>query len=90
MKKNVLVLFAVVCSIVGAKAQQEKDEIQMIQSMWGMEKRTMVTDYMKFTAAEATAFWPLYDAFQTDLRKLGSDRIMIINDYAKKLILTLQ
>jgi hypothetical protein len=81
MKKTILIICAFVFGFLGAQAQQQKDEIQLIQAKWGLEKRDIVSNYMKFNASEAKAFWPVYDAFQTDLRALGKERMILISDY---------
>lgn len=64
-------------------AQVSKDEIQIVQSIWGMEKRAIVSEYMKFTEAEVTKFSPLYDAYTAEYKKLGEQRILIISEYAQ-------
>lgn len=64
-----------------ASAQVTKDETQMIQGIWGMEKRAIVNEFMQFTPAEATAFGPVYDAYTEEHKKLGAERINIISEY---------
>lgn len=63
----------------------QSDETQLIQSIWGLEKRAIVTEYMKFNETEATAFWPVYEDYQVEVKKLGAERMAIISDYANNL-----
>ncbi len=88
MKKTTLYasLFFAACSffaVSNVNAQVSKDEIQLVQSIWGMEKRAIVSEYMKFTEAEVTKFTPLYDAYTAEHKKLGEERIQIIAEYAQ-------
>jgi len=63
-------------------AQQSKDEVQLVQSIWGMQKRDIVNKYMQFTDSESAKFTPIYDAYSNEYRNLGAERIQILNDYA--------
>jgi Spy/CpxP family protein refolding chaperone len=88
MKNKLIKCYLLLIFMVGAfavNAQQQNDEIQMIQSKWGIEKRAIVSDYMKLTPEEATAFWPLYDEYQNEYKELGKERINILIDYANNL-----
>lgn len=63
-------------------AQVAKDEVQLVQNIWGLEKRAIVNDYMKFTEAEATKFNPIYEMYADESKALGAERIQIISEYA--------
>ena len=58
------------------------DEIKLIQSVYGIEKRDIVKQYIKLNDAEAQKFWPLYDEYEAERQKLGKDRIAILSEYA--------
>ena len=79
-KLALLVLMAI--GTFHLKAQESKDEIQLVQSIWGMQKRDIVNKYMQFTDSEKTKFTPIYDAYSNEYKTLGAERIQIINDYA--------
>ncbi len=81
MKKIlVLALAAVITS--GVYAQSNKEDVDLIQAMYGKAKKELVIEYMKFSATEGTAFWPVYDAFESERKVLGRERIKIISEYA--------
>ena len=42
-------------------AQSSQDEIQLMQSLYGMEKRDIVAEFVEISEAQATEFWALYD-----------------------------
>lgn len=81
MKK--IILFAV-CGLLAfnVKAQSNTDEIALIQSMYGIEKKQMITEHMKLTEAEAPLFWPVYDKYEAERKVLGKQRMELIIDYA--------
>jgi hypothetical protein len=82
MKKLVLI-FAALITTFGLKAQTNTDDVAIVQSLWGKEKRAIVTDYMKLSSTEADGFWKQYDAYETARKTLGAERIALINDYVK-------
>lgn len=46
------------------------------------DKKFVVADNMKLSEAEAKAFWPVYDAYQQDLRAIDERLGKAINDYS--------
>ena len=67
---------------LGLKAQTT-DEISFYQSIWGMEKKAIVESYMDLSEADATSFWPEYEAYEVTRKELGQEKVSIISDYAK-------
>jgi hypothetical protein len=58
-----------------------QDDIQKIQEAWGMDKKELMRIGMELSGADSVKFWPVYDQYETERRKIGRDRIMILNDY---------
>ena len=58
------------------------EEMQLVRDQWGVDKKQLIMDYMKFTDKESKAFWPVYDAYTKQFRKLMDSRINLIKDYA--------
>jgi hypothetical protein len=67
---------------LGLKAQTT-DEISFYQSIWGMEKQVIVESFMDLSEAQATVFWPEYEAYEVKRKELGKEKVMILSDYAK-------
>jgi len=67
--------------ISGFNIQAQTDETQIIQGMYGMQKRDIIQQNMNLTADEATKFWPVYDAYEAERKKLGAERLQILNEY---------
>ncbi|WP_443939312.1 hypothetical protein [Pedobacter sp. MW01-1-1] len=85
MKKNNLkMLFTLLivgaCSL-GLKAQ-DKDEVQVVQGLFGMEKRAIIYQVLKFTDADKAKFDPIYTQYSDEYKALGAERIQIIKEYA--------
>jgi hypothetical protein len=66
-----------------SNAQQINDEIKLIQSAFGMEKRALVEQYMALPAD--SPFWTTYEAYEVERRELMKQRILLINEYLEKL-----
>jgi len=81
MKKLVL-LFTALLLIGVANGQTNKEEVDMLQSMFGMEKKQMVSDFLKVEPAKADAFWKLYDEYEAARKDLGKTRIDLLKSYA--------
>jgi hypothetical protein len=66
-----------------ASAQMTKDDLNLIQAVFGKDKRDLMQDYMKFKdTASANAFWKIYDSYEAERKKLGQDYVEILQDYA--------
>ena len=81
MKK--LLSAALVLVFFSASAQVTQDDVNLIQSMYGKDKRDIMQSYLQFKDdASATAFWKLYDSYEVERKKLGQDYLKILQDYA--------
>ena len=63
-------------------AQSNKEDVDMIQAIFGKEKKTMVAGFVKVDASQADAFWKLYDEYETSRKELGKKRIALLEKYA--------
>ncbi|EMS35364.1 hypothetical protein C943_00137 [Mariniradius saccharolyticus AK6] len=64
-----------------ANAQSNKEEVEFIQSIFGMEKKQAVAGFLNLPPSDP--FWVLYDEYETQRKALGAERIKAIEDYAK-------
>jgi hypothetical protein len=68
---------------LSASAQLTTDDVNLIQAMYGKEKRDLVQQYMGFTdSAAAGSFWKLYDSYEAERKKLAQDFLGFLKDYA--------
>ena len=82
MKKVSIVLVALFLFVGFAKAQQ--NEVEMFQSMFKVEKKAMLMDFLMLTDDEAKVFWPIYEEYEMERVKLSSRRIALIKKYAEE------
>jgi len=66
-----------------AFAQDNMDQwIKMLKQDLKAQKKDIVTEEMKtFTPEEAKRFWPIYDAYNTELEKFVDARLAVIKAY---------
>ena len=62
-------------------AQSNDDELQLMQSIYGMEKRDIVDEFVELTEAQKTEFWMLYDEYEVKRKELGKKRFDLITKY---------
>src|SRR3954451_19618216 len=56
---------------------------ELLRSDVQAQKIAILTEVMGFTEAEDKAFWPIYREYNTQMAKLGDERIALIHEYAK-------
>lgn len=80
--KKLLILTTAFLVSASMFAQSNKEDIDLIQSIFGKEKKELVAAYMTIPDAQSVKFWELYDVYETNRKKLGQERIKLIEDYA--------
>jgi Spy/CpxP family protein refolding chaperone len=81
MKKLIVIAVSFLLS-AGMFAQSNKEDVDLIQSIFGKEKKEVVQVYMTLPEAQTAKFWALYDTYETARKKLGQERIKLIEAYA--------
>lgn len=84
MKKILLSLTLALFALITINAQSNKEEIEYYQSIFGMEKKAIVSDFIKLEGEAKSAFWSLYDEYETERKALGMKRIEVLDKYAQK------
>lgn len=80
MKKTLLttVMVALACF---AFCQSNKEEVDLVQSVFGMEKKAMAAEFIKLEGAQKDAFWVAYDEYEGKRKALGKKRLDLLNKY---------
>ena len=68
MKKSIFIAAALLLS-VAMFAQSNKEDVDLIQSMFGKAKKELVQEYMTIPEAKSAKFWSLYDTYETARKK---------------------
>jgi hypothetical protein len=83
MKKYLLII-AVLFVASFAKAQSNKEEVDLMQAAFGMDKKAVVMEFVQPSETQKDAFWKLYDEYETQRKALGKTRIELLNHYAEQ------
>jgi len=83
MKKYILITFALFLAAF-SYSQSNKEEIDLIQAAFGMDKKAIVADFVQLTETQKDAFWILYDEYETKRKELGKERIELLVQYAEQ------
>jgi hypothetical protein len=79
-----LLLLAMLAAFAGAAAAQEQpaNNMSVVHEKLKADKKLLVATYMKLSEAEATAFWPVYEAYQKDLQEIDRRLLALLQTYA--------
>ena len=71
-------------SFMPLSAAQDKpaDNMQILRDKIKADKKLVVATNMELTESEAKVFWPIYDAYQKDLRKINQRIASLLESYA--------
>jgi hypothetical protein len=83
MKKFILVAIIAVLAF-SVNAQSNKEEIDLMQSVYGMQKKDLISKHMKIDAAKSDLFWQMYDEYEVARKEIGMKRVKNIELYAEK------
>jgi uncharacterized membrane-anchored protein YhcB (DUF1043 family) len=76
---------ALACLVGGAALAQDKlaDNMDTLREQLRADKRTVVASALDLTDAEAKAFWPVYNAYQSDMVSHYDRVLQLLDTYAK-------
>lgn len=81
MKKLWLALFLVVMPAIAVADSLDK-YMEMLRSDFRTTKTQILTEGLKLSDAEGQKFWPIQREYETELAKIGDQRLQLIKDYA--------
>ncbi len=84
MKKINLLLSILLFTVVSVSAQSQKEEVELFQSIFGMEKKAAVADFIIVEGETATNFWALYDEYETIRKENGQKRLDLLEKYSNE------
>lgn len=83
MKKFCTLLIACMLSPLAMLAQQDTNDTDFFQALFGVDKLTIVKDFITVDSENKDTFWEVYEAYEADRKELRSERIAMITDYAE-------
>jgi hypothetical protein len=82
MKKLILAALITVIAF-SLKAQSNAEEIDLMQSIYGMKKKELVAKHMKLETGQADVFWQIYDEYEVARKEIALKRLNNIKFYAE-------
>ncbi len=83
--KKLTLLIASLFFIGGLYAQDTtEEEIQMIQDVFGSEKREIIAENINMEGVNTDAFWKLYDEYEAQRQDLGREKMKLLKQYTTK------
>ena len=59
-------------------------KIEVARSIAETERKAIVADNMSFTSEETEKFWPVYNEYRDEARKIGDVRVKVIRELANE------
>lgn len=81
--KKITVMFVAMAIAVLTYAQSNKEEVDLFQAAFGMEKKAVVANFVHPTEVQKDAFWKLYDEYELQRKEFGKKRIQLLEQYAR-------
>jgi Spy/CpxP family protein refolding chaperone len=85
MKKKIfsLTLLAIFMGLA-TMAQNFKDELDVIQTVWGKNKKALTQEFLQLTPEQSAAFGPIYDGYLEARKKITQVRGEAMETFASK------
>ncbi len=81
MNNKILSLVFIAFLSLGIFAQSNQDEIELMQSLYGMEKRDIVAEFIELSEVQEQEFWALYNEYENERKELGRKKFQLLQSY---------
>ena len=78
----VALLLASLVATPAVAQERPADNAQLVREKLQADKKLAVAQGLALTQAESTAFWPVYNSYQTDQGRVMDRLLQVIGDYA--------
>ena len=85
MKGTSAILVAAVLmasALAGSAQDKAANNLEAVHEQLKADKKVIIGKYMTLTSAEANAFWPVYEDYQSDLQKINQRLVDLLQSYA--------
>lgn len=80
--KRILILVAVFTLVAVPALAQVNDIIELARTAFKAEKKVIFAGNMWLTEEEGALFWPVYNEYEADLRKINDRVVTLLKEYA--------
>lgn len=81
MKKIILSLVALVCMNVSFGQDYSIEEVNVIQNLFGAQKKVVFEENMDLSGINADVFWKLYNEYEVERKKIGEKKVALLMSY---------
>ena len=81
MLRPLLFLLILLTFSLDMTGQESQDELQLMQSLYGMEKRDIVSEFIELSEPQEQEFWLLYDEYEEKRKEIGKERFRLLTSY---------
>lgn len=82
-------LFLSVCMLLlsanALKAQDAKGDEEVMRKLFQAEHRSIISDNLKMTDAQANAFWVIYDQYEAERKTLSQKKAAVLNKFVNNI-----
>ena len=79
-----LAFSALIASVPGFAQDKPADNMQIFREKLRADKTVVVAEVMQLTEAESKSFWPVYENYQAESKKVNDRLIGVIQSYASQ------
>jgi len=79
----VMMVFIALTALPAFPEDKPADNMDIVREKIRADKKLMVSEEMELTEKEANAFWPVYERYQKDLRKINDRTLALIKEYSE-------
>lgn len=83
MKNKLGLVVIMLTAMMSAYSQGPDDELDIIQSLFGIEKHLAVAEFLQLEDGASNKFWEVYEAYETERKALGKRRFDLLNKYVE-------
>lgn len=80
--KKLSLLFITILFVTVGFSQTYNDDLELIQSLYGMEKKEVVDEFVELDPNEEGAFWELYAEYEAKRKEIGKKKYAVLWNYA--------
>lgn len=84
MKKLTLLIAALFALNVSYAQEDVTEEIDLMQELFGTEKKAIIEQNIDLTGVNADAFWSLYSDYEKDRQEIGKAKLELLQRYTMK------
>lgn len=84
MKKILFLMMTLLLSANISAQDYSAEEIEMMQEVFGNEKRTIIEENVNLEGVDADKFWKLYDQYEEQRKDIGMEKMKLLKSYTTK------